>query len=113
MPDLIFGLLPLERPLEAGDHGHDLLVGQVRWQQEDPGAYALDLHLIARESEFFGQAHSLAIAMLEYLGGLHRAFIRVPYILEVYTCAPMESTLNFRLAAKAPRVSTASEATER
>jgi hypothetical protein len=74
MPDLIFGLLPLNGPLEASDNGHDLLVGRVRRQQENPGTHPFDLHLIACESKFFGQAHSLAIAMLEYLGGLHRVF---------------------------------------
>jgi len=74
MPDLIFGLLPLDRPLEATDDGHDLLVGHVRRQQEDPSTQALDLHLITRETKFLGQAHGLAVAMLEYLGGLHRVF---------------------------------------
>jgi hypothetical protein len=71
MSDLVFGLLPLERSLEAIDQGQDLLVRCVRRQQENPGTHAPDLHLIARESKFLGQAHSLAIAMLEHLGGLH------------------------------------------
>ena len=72
MPDLIFGLLPLERPLEASHHGHDLLVGRMRRQQENSGPHALDLHLVARKSKFLGKAYSLAIAMFEYFGGLHR-----------------------------------------
>lgn len=92
MPDLILGLLPLDRPLEASDHGHDLFVGCVRRQQENPGTYAPDLHFIAGESKFLGQPYSLAIAMLEHLGGLYHRLPLVEYIRQVYTCAPGESS---------------------